>query len=118
MLVSLQTIIGMAEKGNYCIPAFNVYNTETVMGVISAAEEAHAPVIVQVYPRLIHEEVGFYICPAAVAAARATVEDNGALKAAFAVMSVVFVMIVIFVFLRVKKQYFAGRKKQGYVTSA
>ena len=70
MLVSLQTIIGMAEKGNYCIPAFNVYNTETVMGVISAAEEAHAPVIVQVYPRLIHEEVGFYICPAAVAAAR------------------------------------------------
>ena len=70
MLVSLQTVIGMAEKGNYCIPAFNVYNTETVMGVISAAEEAHAPVIVQVYPRLIHEEVGFYICPAAVAAAR------------------------------------------------
>ena len=70
MLVSLQTVIGMAEKGNYCIPAFNVYNTETVMGVISAAEEAHAPVIVQVYPRLIHEEVGFYICPAADAAAR------------------------------------------------
>lgn len=70
MLVSLQTVIGMAEKGSYCIPAFNVYNTETVMGVISAAEEAHAPVIVQVYPRLIHEEVGFYICPAAVAAAR------------------------------------------------
>ena len=55
---------------------------------------------------------------AAVAAARATVEDNGALKAAFAVMCVVFVLIVVFVFLRVKKQYFAGRKKQGYVTSA
>lgn len=70
MLVNLQTIIGMAEAGNFCIPAFNVYNTETLMGVIAAAEEAHAPVIVQVYPRLIKEEVGFYICPAAVAAAR------------------------------------------------
>ena len=23
-----------AEAGNYCIPAFNVYNIETVMGVI------------------------------------------------------------------------------------
>ena len=23
MLVTLQEIIGMAEKGNYCIPAFN-----------------------------------------------------------------------------------------------
>ena len=70
MLVNLQTIIGMAEKGNYCIPAFNVYNTETIMGVIDAAEEERAPVIIQVYPRLLNEEVGFYICPAIVAAAR------------------------------------------------
>ena len=46
MLVNLQTIIGMAEKGGYCIPAFNVYNTETVMGVIAAAEEAKAPTII------------------------------------------------------------------------
>ena len=74
MLVTLQQIIGMAEKGGYCIPAFNVYNTETVMGVIDAAEEERAPVIIQVYPRLLNEEVGFYLCPAVVAAAeRATV---------------------------------------------
>lgn len=74
MLVNLQTIIGMAEEGGYCIPAFNVYNIETVMGVIDAAEEAKAPVIIQVYPRLLNEEVGFYICPSVVAAAqRATV---------------------------------------------
>lgn len=70
MLVSLQTVIGMAEAGNYCIPAFNVYNTETVMGVIKAAEEAKAPVILQVYPRLINEEVGYYLAPAIVAAAQ------------------------------------------------
>lgn len=70
MLVNLKEIIGMAEKGNFAIPAFNVYNIETVMGVIDAAEELRAPVILQVYPRLVNEEVGFYIAPAVVAAAR------------------------------------------------
>lgn len=60
----------MAEKGNYCIPAFNVYNVETVMGVIAAAEEKKAPVIVQVYPRLVNEEVGYYIAPVVLAAAK------------------------------------------------
>ena len=59
----------MAEKGNYCIPAFNVYNTETVMGVIAAAEQEKAPVILQLYPRLINEEVGYYVAPAILAAA-------------------------------------------------
>ncbi len=70
MLVSLKEIIGMAEKGGFCIPAFNVYNIETVMGVVAAAEEAKAPVIIQIYPRLVNEEVGFYIAPAVLAAAR------------------------------------------------
>ncbi|MBE6733693.1 MAG: class II fructose-bisphosphate aldolase [Ruminococcaceae bacterium] len=70
MLVSLQEIIGMAEKGGYCIPAFNVYNTETVMGVIDAADELKAPVIMQVYPRLVNEQVGYYIAPAVLAAAK------------------------------------------------
>ena len=70
MLVTLQEIIGMAEAGNYCIPAFNVYNIETVMGVIQAAEEAKAPVILQVYPRLINEEVGYYLAPVVLAAAK------------------------------------------------
>lgn len=74
MLVTLQEIIGMAEKGNYCIPAFNVYNIETVMGVIKAAEEERAPVILQVYPRLFNEEVGYYLAPVIKAAAeKATV---------------------------------------------
>lgn len=69
MLVTLQEIIAMAEKGNYCIPAFNFYNVETVMGIINAAEELKAPVILQIYPRLINEQVGYYVSPAAVAAA-------------------------------------------------
>lgn len=70
MLVSLKEIIDMAEKGNFAIPAFNVYNIETVMGVAKAAEEAKAPIIIQVYPRLLNEEVGYYLCPAIIAAAR------------------------------------------------
>ena len=70
MLVGLKDVIDMAEKGGYAIPAFNVYNTETVMGVAKAAEELRAPVIIQVYPRLLNEEVGYYLCPAIVAAAR------------------------------------------------
>lgn len=74
MLVNLKQIIGMAEEGGYCIPAFNVYNIETVMGVIKAAEEAKAPVIIQVYPRLMKEETGYYLAPVVLAAAkRATV---------------------------------------------
>lgn len=70
MLISLKEIVDIAENGNFAIPAFNVYNTETIMGVIDAAEELRAPVIIQVYPRLLNEEVGFYICPSIVAAAR------------------------------------------------
>ena len=70
MLVSLKEVIDLAEKGGFAIPAFNVYNTETVMGVAKAAEEAKAPIIIQVYPRLLNEEVGYYLCPAIVAAAR------------------------------------------------
>lgn len=70
MLVPLQTVIEMAEKGNFCIPAFNVYNIETVMGVVAAAEEKNAPIIIQIYPRLLNEEVGYYLCPSVIAAAR------------------------------------------------
>ena len=69
MLVNFKAIIDMAEKGNYCIPAFNTYNVETVMGVIAAAEEAKAPVIIQVYPRLFMEDVGYYLAPVIRAAA-------------------------------------------------
>ncbi len=70
MLVNLKDILSLAEKGDFAVPAFNVYNTETIMGVIKAAEELRAPVILQVYPRLLNEEVGYYICPAIVAAAK------------------------------------------------
>lgn len=74
MLVNLKTVLDMAEKGNFAIPAFNVYNMETVIGIFEAAEELSAPVIMQVYPRLIKEQTGYFLSPSIVAAAkRATV---------------------------------------------
>lgn len=74
MLVNLKTILAMAEEGAYCIPAFNVYNMETVIGVLHAAEEERAPIIMQVYPRLMKEEAGYFLSPSILAAAdRATV---------------------------------------------
>ena len=59
MLVNFKQILDMAEEGNFAIPAFNVYNTETVMGVVKAAEELRSPIIIQIYPRLLNDEVGY-----------------------------------------------------------
>ena len=70
MLVNLQTILKDADEGGYAVPAFNVYNMETVMGVIAAAEEAKAPIIMQIYPRLMKEEAGYYLSPVVLAAAQ------------------------------------------------
>ncbi len=69
MLVNLQTVLDMAEKGGYAVPAFNVYNMETVIGAIHAVEEMRSPAILQVYPRLFKEEAGYYLSPIVVAAA-------------------------------------------------
>lgn len=74
MLVNLKYVLDLAEKGNFAIPAFNVYNMESAMGVIKAAEEMKAPIIMQVYPRLMKEETGYYLSPIILAAAeKATV---------------------------------------------
>lgn len=70
MLVNLKQIITMADIGDYCIPAFNVYNMETVLGVISAAEESRAPVIMQIYPRLYNDGCGNYLAPIVLEAAK------------------------------------------------
>lgn len=69
MLVNLGYVLDMAEKGGFAIPAFNVYNMESVIGVLHAAEEMKAPIIMQVYPRLMKEETGFFLSPVIMAAA-------------------------------------------------
>ena len=86
MLINLKQILDMAEEGGYAIPAFNVYNMETVMGIIRAAEEAKSPVIIQSYSRLFTNEEGYFVSPIILAAAeRASVPvcfhlDHGAGK--------------------------------------
>lgn len=69
MLVNLQTILKKAKENKYCVPAFNVYNMETVMGVIQAAEEANSPVIMQVYSRLTTSGNFEYLAPIMIHAA-------------------------------------------------
>ncbi len=84
MLVSFDKILSIADKGGFAIPAFNVYNMETVMGIIGAAEELRAPVILQCYSRLMSNDEGYYLAPIVLAAAaRASVPvcfhlDHGA----------------------------------------
>ncbi len=70
MLIGLKEILRLAEEGDFAVPAFNVYNMETVMGCIAAAEELRSPVILQVYPRLVKEECGYYLAPVILAAAK------------------------------------------------
>lgn len=70
MLVNLEYVLNLAQKGNFAIPAFNVYNMETVMGVLKAAEETQAPIIMQVYPRLMKEQAGYFLSPVILAAAK------------------------------------------------
>lgn len=69
MLVNLKDILEMAEKGNFAIPAFNVYNMETVIGVVEAAEELNAPVILQSYSRLFNSDNSYYLSKLILAAA-------------------------------------------------
>lgn len=70
MLVEYKEILALAEKGDFAIPAFNVYNMETVMAVFNAAEKCKSPVIMQVYPRLMKEECGYFLSPIILAAAK------------------------------------------------
>ncbi|MBQ7032456.1 MAG: class II fructose-bisphosphate aldolase [Clostridia bacterium] len=70
MLVNLKEILDIAEKGSFAIPAFNVYNMETVMGIIEAAEALHAPVILQNYSRLFTNGEAYYVAPIVLAAAK------------------------------------------------
>ncbi len=42
-----------AQKGNYAVGAFNVENMEMVKAVLAAAEELHAPVMLQTTPSTV-----------------------------------------------------------------
>lgn len=69
MLVDLKKILDYGEKGAFAVPAFNVYNMETVMGVIAAAEENRSPVIMQFYSRLATTGFADFLAPIVLKAA-------------------------------------------------
>ena len=69
MMVSFEEILKIAEKKDFAIPAFNIYNMETVMGVVEAAEELKSPIILQSYSRLFTNKEAYFVAPIVKAAA-------------------------------------------------
>ncbi len=63
MRYDLGEILEIGEKRGCAIPAFNVYNLETMLGVMNAAEETGAPVIFQMYSRLFDNQEARYMAP-------------------------------------------------------
>ena len=70
MLIGFKEILRDADEKGYAVPAFNVYNMETVMGVIKAAEETKSPVIMQFYSRLATTGFADYLAPIILNAAK------------------------------------------------
>lgn len=68
MLTDMKTLLAIAKEKGCAIPAFNVYNTETAVGVIMAAEEANACVILQMYSRLFSSYEAEFLSPSILAA--------------------------------------------------
>ena len=64
MQSNLKEILAMAEAKGVAIPAFNCYNVESVMGVAQAAKETGAPVIFQMYTRMMDTVYGPYVSAA------------------------------------------------------
>ncbi|MDD5603445.1 MAG: class II fructose-bisphosphate aldolase [Eubacteriales bacterium] len=69
MLADLKYVLKIADEGSFAVPAFNVYNMETVMGIIKAAEMKKAPVIIQSYSRLFTSGNADYLAPIVLEAA-------------------------------------------------
>lgn len=47
VVVNPKKILRDANRGNYCIGAFNINNMEVLQGIVEAAVEEHSPVIIQ-----------------------------------------------------------------------
>ena len=70
MLVNMKSLLADAEKGNYAVGSFSVANMEMVLGVISAAEELSAPIILQIAEVRLKQSPLEIIGPLMVAAAK------------------------------------------------
>lgn len=63
MRYDLNEILSLGQQGDFAVPAFNIYNFESILGVMHAAEETGAPVIFQIYTRLFDTGVAKYLIP-------------------------------------------------------
>lgn len=70
MLTDMKTLLAIAEKKGCAIPAFNVYNAETTLGAIFAAEETSSVCILQMYSRLFSNYEAEFMIPSILAAAQ------------------------------------------------
>ena len=64
MNADLKQILSYAEEKGVAVPAFNCYNVESVMGVAQASCETGAPVIFQMYTRMMDSDFGVYVAAA------------------------------------------------------
>ena len=73
-LVTSEKMLLDAQKGGYAVGAFNVENMEMVKAVIAAAEELHAPVMLQTTPSTVkYGTLETYFAIVAAEAKKATV---------------------------------------------
>lgn len=70
MLVNMRDLLQNAQKGNYAVGSFSVANMEMVLGVLKAAEELNAPVILQIAEVRLKQSPLELIGPLMVAAAK------------------------------------------------
>lgn len=70
MLVNMCELLADAQKGNYAVGSFSVANMEMVLGVLKAAEELSAPVILQIAEVRLKQSPLELIGPLMVAAAK------------------------------------------------
>ena len=70
MLVNMKELLLDAEKGNYAVGSFSVANMEMVLGVIQAAEELNAPILLQIAEVRLKQSPLNVIGPLMVAAAK------------------------------------------------
>ena len=70
MLVNMRDLLADARVGGYAVGSFSVANMEMVLGVLQAAEELRAPVILQIAEVRLRQSPLDLIGPLMVAAAR------------------------------------------------
>lgn len=70
MLVNMRELLSKAQSGNYAVGSLSVANMEMVLGVIKAAEELNAPIILQIAEVRLKQSPLEIIGPLMVAAAK------------------------------------------------